>query len=57
MHPPSELKLIFLCHVCDENDIFSIPHKSIEIDSSRFWNTLKIKCRIFQFFKIWNANW
>lgn len=46
MHPPSELKLSFPCHVCDEN-IFSTPHKSTEIESNCFWNKLKIKCRIY----------
>lgn len=46
VHAPPELKLSFLSHVCDENDIFSIPHENIEIDSIWFWNTLKIKCKI-----------
>lgn len=45
VHAPPELKHSFLSHVCDENDIFSISHKSIEIDSIWFWNTLKIKCK------------
>lgn len=35
-HAPPELKLSFLSHVCDENDSFSVPHKSIEMDSSCF---------------------
>lgn len=47
VHAPPELKFSFLSHVWDENDIFSIPHKSIEIDSIWFWNTLKIKCKIY----------
>lgn len=47
VHAPPELKLSFLFHVRDENYIFSVPHKSIEIDSIWFWNTLKIKCKIY----------
>lgn len=36
VHAPSKLKLSFLSHVCNENGIFSIPHKSIEIGSNCF---------------------
>lgn len=42
-----KLKLSFLSCVCNEDDIFSVPHKSPETDSNCFKNALKIKCILF----------
>lgn len=48
MHVPPELKLSLLSHVCNENDVFSVPHKSSEIDSKTVFRTLqKIKWKVY----------